>query len=176
MMPTTITRITKLSSVLLTSALLVLSSIAAAQLLLVTTNNNNAVYGQPSPPSPQCEPGFTFNRGVCEQPASSFLTCPMGDDPDSESGDYTLEENEEGTLVCNLHTAIIEPAKINEETGERYCDPPFEPRGSLLQDDPECIYRFISETVEPTTVLGCPNGGDLNTETNTCQMRPRRSE
>src|SRR5215203_2531377 len=125
MMPTTITRITKLSSVLLTSALLVLSSIAAAQLLLVTTNNNNAVYGQPSPPSPQCEPGFTFNRGVCEQPASSFLTCPEGDDPESEGDDYILEENEEGILVCNQYETITEPVKINEETGEPYCDSPF---------------------------------------------------
>jgi hypothetical protein len=37
------TRITKFSTVLLTSSLLVLSSIAAAQLLLISTNNNSNV-------------------------------------------------------------------------------------------------------------------------------------
>ena len=157
----------------MTSAILVLSSIAAAQLLLVT-NNNNVAYGQPSP---QCEPGFTFNEGVCEQPATSFLDCPTISDRDLE---YTLEENEEGTLVCNLYETITEPAKINEETGEPYCDGPFE---LIIREFPEggdreiyCRYSFLSETVEPITVLDCPNGGEPNTETNTCQMRPGRGQ
>jgi hypothetical protein len=168
---TTKTRISKLSFVMLVSAVLVLSSIAVAQLFM---SDNNAAYGQPSP---QCEPGFTFNRGVCEQPATSFLDCPTISDRDAE---YTLEENEEGTLVCNLYETITEPVKINEETGEPYCDRPFE---LIIRENPDgadaeefCRHTFLSETVEPITVLDCPNGGEPNTETNTCQMRPGRGQ
>lgn len=92
---------------LLVSGVLVLSSIAAAQLVLETTNNNNAAYAQPSPPSPQCEPGFTFKGGVCEQPASSDrLTCP-------DDRDWTLEEKSDGNLVCNLYTTETQPLQVD---------------------------------------------------------------
>jgi hypothetical protein len=147
------TRRTKLSTILLTSTVLLLSSMAA--------------YGQPSPPTPQCKPDFTFNRGVCEQPATPFQTCP-------DDRDWTLEENEEGTLVCNLYTTVTDELQINEETGQVFCNDPFKP--NPVEEPFECRYRYVTDTTKPITDFGCPNGGDLNRETNTCEMRPGHRE
>jgi hypothetical protein len=164
---TTVTiKISRLSFVTLVSAVLLLSSIAATQqLLLVTNNNNNAAYGQPSP---QCEPGFTFNQGVCEQPATSAgLRCP-------DDRDWTLEEGIHGEMVCNLYATETDELQVNEETGEVFCNDPFEL--NPIEEPTECRYRYVTETTEPIPVFDCPNGGDLNTETLTCQMRPGRGE
>ena len=122
---------------------------------------------QPSPPTPQCKPDFTFNRGVCEQPATPFQTCP-------DDRDWTLEENEGGILVCNLYTTVTDELQINEETGQVFCNDPYKP--NPIEEPFECRYRYVTDTTKPITDFGCPNGGDLNRETNTCQMRPGRSE
>lgn len=104
-----------------------------------------------------------FQSRVCEKPATSFLTCPG-------EKDYTLEENEKGKLVCNLYTTVTEPLQVDEETGQVSCNDPFKP--NPIEEPFECRYRYVTETVQPITDFDCPDGGDLNRETNTCQMRP----
>jgi hypothetical protein len=135
-------------------------------LVIIPIAISQEVQAQPNNPTASeraCPEGFTLNRGICEQPATPFLTCP-GD------RDYTLEENEKGKLVCNDYITVTEPLQVDEETGQVYCNDPFKP--NPVEEPFECRYRYVSETVKPITDFGCPDGGDLNRETNTCQMRP----
>ena len=154
------------------TALAVLFIVVAVMVIggLVALPKIQEVQAQPNNPTASqraCPEGFTLNRGMCEQPATPFLTCPA-------ERDYILEENEEGTLVCNDYITVTEPLQINEETGQVFCNDPFKP--NPVEEPVECRTRYVSETVKPITDFGCPNGGDLNRETNTCQMRPGRSD
>lgn len=76
-MTTTTTRITKLSSVLLTSALLVLSSVAAAQLLVI---NSNTAFAEPN--HEPCT--STVTDGILEETCSGGG--PLGEEAEGVGG------------------------------------------------------------------------------------------